>query len=395
MAKLDEWVLEEAAKCHWTEFGGPLSARDKGGADVIIVDDPQMPSLVKIAKEKDPARPVIFRSHIQVRADLADQEGTATSEVWNWIWNHIKDCDIFVSHPVRAFVPKNVPPEKVGFMPATTDWLDGLNKHMHHWDEQFYMHNLRVRCFEVGMRPMALPDRKYITQIARFDPSKGIPDVLASYARLRKVYMKDAPLEQIPQLIIAGHGAIDDPDATIIFKQAADALAGDYKDIRQDIIMMRIGPSDQMLNTLMSCAHVALQLSTREGFEVKVSEALHKGTPIIATRAGGIPLQVQHGKSGFLVKPGDHDAVARHLYDLFTDSELHTTMSEYASHHVSDEVSTVGNALAWLYLADELAKGEHIKPNGQWINDMARQKAGIPYKNDEDRLVRDVDLTIN
>ncbi|KAF5854665.1 hypothetical protein GGP41_007393 [Bipolaris sorokiniana] len=395
IAKLDEWVLEEAAKCHWTEFGGPLSARDKGGADVIIVDDPQMPSLVKIAKEKDPSRPVIFRSHIQVRADLADQEGTATSEVWNWVWNHIKDCDIFVSHPVRAFVPNNVPPEKVGFMPATTDWLDGLNKHMHHWDEQFYMHNLRVRCFEVGMHPMALPGRKYITQIARFDPSKGIPDVLASYARLRKVYMKDAPLEKIPQLVIAGHGAIDDPDATRIFKQAADALTGDYKDIRQDIIMMRIGPSDQMLNALMSCAHVALQLSTREGFEVKVSEALHKGTPIIATRAGGIPLQVQHGKSGFLVKPGDHDAIARHLYDLFTDSELHATMSEYASHHVSDEVSTVGNALAWLYLADELAKGEHIKPNGQWINDMARQKAGIPYKKDEDRLVRDADLTSN
>jgi hypothetical protein len=85
---LDGWVVDETQKCHWTEDGGPLSAREKGGADVIIVDDPQMPSLVKIAKELDPSRAVIFRSHIQVRADLADQEGTATSEVWQWIWNH-------------------------------------------------------------------------------------------------------------------------------------------------------------------------------------------------------------------------------------------------------------------------------------------------------------------
>jgi hypothetical protein len=54
IAKLDAWVVEETEKCHWVEFGGPLSAREKGGADVVIVDDPQMPSLVKIAKQKDP-----------------------------------------------------------------------------------------------------------------------------------------------------------------------------------------------------------------------------------------------------------------------------------------------------------------------------------------------------
>jgi len=393
MVDLDDWVIEEADKCRWVEHGGPLSSREKGGADVIIVDDPQMPSLVKIAKERDSSRPVIFRSHIQVRADLADEAGTATSEVWNWIWNHVKDCDVFVSHPVRAFVPEVVTPEKVGYLPATTDWLDGLNKHMHPWDEQYYIHELKVQCFSAGMRQLAHPDRKYIVQIARFDPAKGIPDVLASYALLRKVYMKDTPLVDIPQLVIAGHGAVDDPDATRIFKETETALNGEFNEFKDDVIIMRIGPSDQMLNALMSCAHVALQLSTREGFEVKVSEALHKGTPIIATLAGGIPLQVQDGKSGFLVKPGDHDAVAKHLFDLFTDSELHSTMSEYASKHVSDEVSTVGNALAWLYLADELSKGEHVAPDGRWINDMAREKAGIPYQKDEDILVRNVSLT--
>ncbi|KAK1920410.1 hypothetical protein P3342_002707 [Pyrenophora teres f. teres] len=192
--KLDAWVAEEAEKCRWTESGGPLAARKDGGADVIVVDDPQMPSLVKIAKEKDPGRSVIFRSHIQVRADLADKEGTATSEVWNWIWNHIKGCDVFISHPVRAFVPKSVDAKKVGYMPATTDWLDGLNKNMDPWDEQYYIHEFKAQCFGASQGQILLPDRKFIVQIARFDPAKGIPDVLASYARLRKVYMKDTPL---------------------------------------------------------------------------------------------------------------------------------------------------------------------------------------------------------
>lgn len=390
IAELDKWTLEEAERCRWLEYGGPLSPRNRGGADVIIVDDPQMPGLVKIAKERDPSRPVLFRSHIQVRADLANNKDTPTAEVWNWIWSHVKDCDVFVSHPVRAFVPEVVTPQKVGYLPATTDWKDGLNKDMKNWDLQYYMHEFRAQCFKAGMRRLAYPERQYIVQIARFDPAKGIPDVLASYDKFRKMYPAHTPIGQIPQLVIAGHGAVDDPDASRIFNETEHALQTEYAHIQPDVIVTRLGPSDQMLNALMSCATVALQLSTREGFEVKVSEALHKGRPIIATLAGGIPLQVQHGKSGFLVQPHDHAAVAGHLYELFSDQELLDTMGPFAETHVSDEVGTVGNALAWLYLADTLAKGEVVRPEGRWVNDMAREKAGLPYLCGETKLPRDI-----
>jgi hypothetical protein len=170
---LDEWC-EQNAHRYWTKKGGPLAARSLGGADVIIIDDPQMPKLVDIAKQNDPERPVIYRSHIQVRADLADQEGTPTAGVWNWVWSHVQKCDVFVSHPVPDFVPKIVTREKVGYMPATTDWLDGLNKHMSDWDSQYYMHEFNVELLKRGARArLAYPDRKYIVQIARFDPAKG------------------------------------------------------------------------------------------------------------------------------------------------------------------------------------------------------------------------------
>ena len=59
------------------------------------------------------SRPVIFRSHIQVRADLADEHNSPTAGVWNWVWDNVKECDAFISHPVREFVPKNVTTEKV------------------------------------------------------------------------------------------------------------------------------------------------------------------------------------------------------------------------------------------------------------------------------------------
>lgn len=144
-----------------------------------------------------------------------------------------------------------------------------------------------------------------------------------------------------------------------------------------------------VLNALMQNAKIALQLSTREGFEVKVSEALHAGKPVIACQTGGIPLQIQHGKSGYLCKVGDNDAVAKHLYDLLTDHKLYATMSEYARTHVSDEVGTVGNAAAWLYLAAVLTRGTKLKPNGAWINDMLRAEAGEPYQPGEPKLPRE------
>lgn len=384
---LNTWASQNADR-YWIPEGGPLAPRSKGGAHIIIIDDPQMPILVKIAKQQDPSRPVIFRSHIQIRADLADTEGSPQSEVWNWIWSNVKEADLFISHPVREFVPKTVPPAKVGYLPATTDWLDGLNKKMSDWDNEYYMHEFKTSCFRDRMATLDYPDRNYIVQIARFDPAKGIPDVLAAYAHLRRFYMKGWAQNDTPQLVIAGHGAVDDTDTLRIYEETLSALSTTYADLAHDIVVMRVGPTDQILNALLSCSHVALQLSTREGFEVKVSEALHKGTPTIATHAGGIPLQIVHNLSGFLVQPGDYESVASHLYTLFSDQEVYAQMANYAAEHVSDEVSTVGNALGWLYLADVMSRGEEVRAESRWVNDLAREGVGLRYEGGEAKLPR-------
>lgn len=144
-----------------------------------------------------------------------------------------------------------------------------------------------------------------------------------------------------------------------------------------------------VLNALMKNSKIALQLSIREGFEVKVSEALHAGKPVIASRTGGIPLQIVDGKSGFLTTAGDNEAVARHLYDLYTDKSLYEKMSQFARTHVSDEVSTVGLTAAWLYLAVMLSRGVKVKPNGAWLFDMLREETGEAFVEGETRLPRE------
>ncbi|KAJ5666494.1 uncharacterized protein N7477_008942 [Penicillium maclennaniae] len=352
----------------WFQKNGPLMPPWEGGADVIVVDDPQLPWLIPLIKERTPDRPVIFRSHIQIRGDLVDTPGTPQAESWEFLWEAIKQADLFLSHPIRAFVPKNVPPEKLGYLPASTDWLDGLNKPMTDWCTCYYGRVFNSTCRERYMPNIAFPEEDYIVQVARFDPSKGIQDVLTSY-------------EAFHRRLVGS-----------LYEAALEFVKQHLEHIRSLICIMRIGPSDQMLHALLSKARIVLQLSTREGFEVKVSEALHLGKPVIATLAGGIPLQVQHGKNGFLVEVGDTEAVANHLFELWMDQEMYARMSTYAASSVSDEVSTVGNMLSWFYLASKLSKGVSIQPNERWINDMAREEANEPYSPEENRLKREVTL---
>ena len=193
--------------------------------------------------------------------------------------------------------------------------------------------------------------------------------------------------------MVCGHGAVDDPDASIIFDQCMQHIdLARFDEIRKDIIIIRLGPSDQLLDSLLSTAKIIWQLSKREGFEVKVSEALHKGKPVIATRAGGIPLQIQDGKNGFLVEVGDSDAVAEKSFELFNDPQKYKVMSDYAKVSVSDEVGTVGNAVCWLYLAQKLARGGEFVGNRKWVVDYAREEAKIPWTETENRLPRvDID----
>uniref|UniRef100_A0A093VDU6 Trehalose phosphorylase n=1 Tax=Talaromyces marneffei PM1 TaxID=1077442 RepID=A0A093VDU6_TALMA len=335
---IEEWLQENAHR-FWLSQGGPLRAPSEGGADLVIVDDPQMPSLIPIAKHIAPDRPVIFRSHIQIRSDLVGTPGTPQHEAWAWMWDRIQHADVFISHPVEAFVPANVPKEKVGYMPATTDWLDGLNKTMRDWDVAAYGRMFNMLCHNNRAPTIDYPDDEYIIQIARFDPSKGIPDVLESYARFHELLKEKGLDNKPPKLLICGHGSIDDPDGNVIYDVTLRHIESKLPHLKDLICVMRIGPSDQILNALLSKAKIALQLSTREGFEVKVSEAIHKD---------------------------------RNLYDRMSMAALTT---------VSDEVTTVGNALCWLYLAEQLTAHKKIKPKERWINDMAREEAGLPVDN--------------
>jgi alpha,alpha-trehalose phosphorylase (configuration-retaining) len=94
----------------------------------------------------------------------------------------------------------------------------------------------------------------------------------------------------------------------------------------------------------------------------QVTEAIHKTRWIIATKAGGIPLQVRDGVDGVLVPPGDPKAIADAIYDFYSSGKDQQKTGESRGNYVArplggrwtddgegprEELFSVGNATMW------------------------------------------------
>jgi glycosyltransferase involved in cell wall biosynthesis len=79
--------------------------------------------------------------------------------------------------------------------------------------------------------------------------------------------------------------------------------------------------------------------SVNEGTPVSAIEALAAGTPVVATRVGGVPDVVRDGLDGFLVSPGDVDGAAARLASLAADPELRRRLGDAGRARMLDRYS--------------------------------------------------------
>lgn len=66
--------------------------------------------------------------------------------------------------------------------------------------------------------------------------------------------------------------------------------------------------------------------SYAENFPYALLEAMSVGLPVVTTPVGAIPELVEDGKNGFLITPGDHQALADSIIWLLQDPELRLRM---------------------------------------------------------------------
>src|SRR5215203_1720585 len=237
--------------------------------DLVVVHDPQPLPLLKL-HGKGTAR-WVWRCHIDT--------SEPNPQVWDFLRPYLEGYDS-AFFTLGSFVPPGVPVERVEIIPPAIDPESPKNFEL---DARIASRLLRWIRVEV--------ERPLVTQVSRFDPWKDPLGVIAAYRLIKP---------EVPglQLALAGSMALDDPEGWEIYRQIREAAKND---VQIHLFTNLTGVGNVEVNAFQRLSDVVIQKSIREGFGLVVSETLWKETPIVAGRAGGIPLQVRGGVGGFLV----------------------------------------------------------------------------------------------
>lgn len=115
-----------------------------------------------------------------------------------------------------------------------------------------------------------------------------------------------------------------------------------------DIVNLHGHRSD--VERVMAAADVFVLPSYREGTPRVVTEARATGLPVVATDIAGLPEMVHDGETGFLVEPGDVEALRDRLTRLVESPELRRQMGERGRDGLAKfDRETAANAYRDLY----------------------------------------------
>ena len=292
---------EEEAKMYYDVNQG-FASYTHVNHDCVIIHDPQpLPFIHNFKKQQ----PWIWRCHI----DLSQPN----TKLWNFLKTFLPRYDrIIVSS--KDYVQDDVPVEQV-IIPPAIDPLSFKNKELSDADIQAYAKNARIPT-----------DKPILTQVSRMDKWKDPEGVLEVYHRVR---------EKVDcRLLFCYNLATDDPEGMDIYTRIYDKAK---KLVEQNDVVFVIGNNELLVNAIQRLSDVIIQKSTKEGFCLAVTEALWKGTPVVASRVGGIPIQIQDGKTGFLLAPNDYDGFAERIVTLLNDKKLAKEIGHNAKEFVREK----------------------------------------------------------
>jgi len=314
-------AFTDEMKAIWQRYNEMNAEAFEGAYDFVVVHDPQPAGLLRY-------------------------HGAGEGEHWAW------RCHIDTSHPnpaywsffapyfdeyeaaiftMEQYVGPGVDVEHLAIVTPTIDPLSPKNAPM----------DLQEARQVVGGFGLDM-DRPIITQVSRFDPWKDPLGVIDAY-RIVKERVPEA------QLALVGSMAADDPEGWYYLDKTIRHAGEDF-DIH--ILHNYHGVGAYEVGAFQTASDVVVQKSTREGFGLVVTEALWKGKPVVGGNAGGIPLQIIDGETGFLVDSVE-ECAEKTLYLLEHPGEA-AEMGKAAREHVRESFLTTRHLADYLSLFHDM-----------------------------------------
>ena len=150
---------------------------------------------------------------------------------------------------------------------------------------------------------------KVITHVSNFREVKRVKDVVRVFARIHRAMPAT--------LLMIGDG----PEREDAEKEAREL------EVASDVRFL--GRIDSVAN-LLQASDLFLLPSQTESFGLAALEAMACGSPVVATRAGGIPEVVDDGLSGILEPVGSVEAMGRRAVELLRNQGAHAAMRQAA-----------------------------------------------------------------
>ena len=304
-------------KAIWQRYNKMNAEAFEGEYDFVVAHDPQPAGLLHYRGASEGER-WTWRCHIDT--------SHPNPAYWDFFAPYLNEHDAAI-FTMEQYVGPGVDFAHLAFITPTIDPLVPKNAPM---DVDQARDVVRKFGLDLG--------RPIITQVSRFDPWKDPLGVIDAYRIVK---------ERVPevQLALVGSMASDDPEGWYYLDKTIRHAGEDF-DIH--ILHNYHGVGGYEVGAFQTASDVVIQKSIREGFGLVVTEALWKGKPVIGGNAGGIPLQIIDGETGFLVDSAEE--CAEKTLILLENPQRARRMGEAAREHVRHNFLTTRHLTDYLQL---------------------------------------------
>ncbi len=329
--------------------------------DIAFLHDPQTLGLIEPMREV--GAEVLWRCHVGV-----DQPTEIVKRTWrflhpyasrahacifsreHYVWDELDRNTVTIIPPsIDPFSPKNqeLAPEAVeaildvagvgpdgGSGPSVFKRSDGTPSRVD-------------RPGEMIQESPVPRDAPLVTQVSRWDSLKDPIGVIDCFA--------DHVPDPAAHLLLAGpdvKAVADDPEGAEVLDQVIARRAGLDQEARARVHLAMLPLDDieenaAIINAIQRRSQVVVQKSIAEGFGLTVSEAMWKGTPVVASRVGGIQDQIVDGESGLMLEPRDLPGFGAAISSLLEDQGRATSLGQAGRERVAQKFLVTGRLLSY------------------------------------------------